>query len=117
MNERQDMEGKPSDGLTIEYSPTGRNGKATLTAKLGGDVIAVESLDLTKPQARAGFVGAVCDGRPGIDAQALGDELLRMAAELANKPDAGGKKGKRTGIIHSKPAPAPATWPRQPSKC
>lgn len=89
MNERQDMDDKRSDGLTIEYSPTGRNGKATLTAKLGGDVIAVESLDLTKPKARAGFVGAVCDGRPGIDAQALGDELLRIAAELANKPDAG----------------------------
>jgi hypothetical protein len=37
------MDGKPSDGLTIEYAPSGRNGKATLTAKLGGDVIAVET--------------------------------------------------------------------------
>lgn len=84
--ERQDS---AAGGLVIESNPTGRNGKATLTAKLGGEVIAVESFDLTKPKARAGFVAAVCDERPGIDKQALGDELLRIAAELASKPNTG----------------------------
>jgi hypothetical protein len=76
------MEGKPSDGLTIDYAPAGRNGTATLTARLAGEPIAVESFNLTKPKARAEFVAAVCNGRPGIDAAAVDKELLRIADKL-----------------------------------
>jgi hypothetical protein len=43
---------------------------------------------MTKPKQRATFTAAICDGRPGIDAKALDAELLRIAAELASKPDA-----------------------------
>ena len=75
------------NGLTIDYVRTGRNGSATLTAKLGGDVLAVEKLDLTKPKQRADFAGRLCEGRPGIDAAAVESELLRLAADLAAKPE------------------------------
>lgn len=79
------MEDSP---LTLEYSPSGGNGTVTLTAKLGGDVLAVESLNLTKPKQRTAFAQALCKGRPGIDAATVEAELLRMAAEVASKPDA-----------------------------
>jgi len=78
------MEDKP---LTLEYAPGGRNGTVTLTAKLGSEVLAVESLNLTKPKQRTAFVQAVCKGRPGIDAAAVEAELLRLAAEVASKTD------------------------------
>lgn len=76
-----------NNSLTLEYSPSGRNGKVTLTAKLGGEVLAVESLNLTKPKQRTAFAQAVCKRRPGIDAAAVEAELLRLAAEVASKPD------------------------------
>jgi len=72
--------------LVIDYSPSGRNGTATITAKLGADVLAVERLHLTDPRARERFARGICDGRPGIEAEALEAELLRLAAELANRP-------------------------------
>jgi len=42
-----------SDKLTIDCVPSGRNGSATLTAKLAGELLAVESVNLTKPKAEA----------------------------------------------------------------
>ncbi len=77
---------KPDD-LTIDYSPTGRNGRVTLTARLAGEPIAVEAVNLAKSKDRAAFVASVCEGRPGIDAKAVEAELLRIAAELASKPE------------------------------
>jgi hypothetical protein len=74
--------------LTIDCVRNGRNGTATLTAKLGGDVLAVESVNLTKPKARSSFIDAVCKDRQGIDRQALELELLRLAADVAAKADA-----------------------------
>jgi hypothetical protein len=75
------------NGLTIESSPSGRNGQATLTARLNGEPIAVEAFNLTKGKDRAAFVAKLCDGRPGIDKDAVEAELLRLAAELASKTD------------------------------
>ena len=75
------------NGLTIDVAPAGRNGAATLTARLAGDVLHVEKLDLGKSKQRAAFATAVCDGRPGIDRKALEGELLKLAAELASKPE------------------------------
>ncbi|MEN6452084.1 MAG: hypothetical protein ABFC96_16460 [Thermoguttaceae bacterium] len=73
--------------LTIEAAPSGRNGTATLTARLTGEVVALEKLDLGKPKARAGFLDTVCRGREGIDRAAVESELLRLAADLAAKPE------------------------------
>ncbi len=79
-------ESKPHNepaGLCLEYAPSGRNGKATVTARLAGDVLAVESFDLTRSKARRDFATAVADGRPGIDQAAVESELLRAAADQA----------------------------------
>ena len=80
------MDGE-KNGLTIDWQRNGRNGKATLTARLGAEVLAVETLDLTKPKQRQGFIDALCDKRAGIVPEVVGAELLRLAAELASKPD------------------------------
>ncbi len=81
------MDGDSKKDLTIECGPSGRNGTAALTARLGGDVLAVETLNLTKPKAREEFAKRLCDGRPGIDFKVVEAELLKLAADLANKPD------------------------------
>lgn len=73
------------NGLSIEYAPSGRNGTATLTARLNGEVIDVESVNLTKHKARADFAAKVCKGLAGIDRKVLDAELLRIAGELASK--------------------------------
>jgi hypothetical protein len=75
---------KPAE-LTLEYTPSGRNGRATVTAKLAGETLAVETFSLTKSKARADFARALADGRPGIDTAAVGAELLRLAADLASR--------------------------------
>jgi hypothetical protein len=77
-----------NNGLTIECNAVGRNGTAAVVVRLGGEALAVESVNLTKPKARAGFADAVCSGRPGIDRQAVESKLLQLAADLATKPDA-----------------------------
>jgi len=78
-------------GLTLEYTPAGRNGKATVTARLGNEPLAVETIDLTNPAARTQFAGRLCEGRPGIDQQAVEGELLKAAADLASKPQGNGE--------------------------
>ncbi len=74
-------EGDNGDRLTLEWKPCGRGGSATVTARLGGQPIAVETFDLTKGKAREKFVAAVSEGRPGIDRCKLEDELLKLAAD------------------------------------
>lgn len=76
-----------SDDLLIEYSPAGRKGLVTLTARLDGDVLAVETLNWTKPKARAAFAASVCEGRQGLDPKAVEAELLRLAADWAQRMD------------------------------
>jgi hypothetical protein len=75
------------NGLTIESSPSGRNGQATLTARLNGEPIAVDTFSLTKDKDRAAFVAKVCDGRRGIDKATVEAQLLGLAAEVASKPE------------------------------
>ncbi len=81
------MEARNGNGLTIDCAPSGRNGMATLTAKLGDELLAVESFNLAKPKARAGFTATICKDRPGIKREAVESELLKMAADLAAKPE------------------------------
>jgi len=79
------MDDEKMNGLLIECVPHGRNGSATLTARLGGEVLAVESVNLTKPKARAAFADSLCADRPGLDRAAVDGELLRLAADLATR--------------------------------
>lgn len=76
-----------TNGLTLDVAP-GRNGSATLTAKLAGDVLHVDKLDLSKAKHRETFAKAVCGGRPGIKRDALDAELLKLAADVAGKAEA-----------------------------
>jgi hypothetical protein len=85
------MQSESENGLTIDAAPSGRNGSATLTAKLAGEVVAVEKLDLTKPKQRADFIGRLCNGREGINKADVEAELLRLAANQAAKPEAPAK--------------------------
>ena len=81
------MEGG-GNGLLLDWQPNGRNGKGTVTARLNGEPIHVDILTLTKDADRARFVKKVCEGRDGINAEAVADELRRMAADLASKASA-----------------------------
>ncbi len=80
------MQSEVENGLTIEFAPSGRNGCGRLTAKIAGEVIHVENLNISKSKARLDFAAKVCDGRDGIDRQAVEAELLRLAAPAT--PDA-----------------------------
>ena len=71
------------NGLKIECVPSGRTGMATLTVKLGNDVLAVESLNVTKSKARTDFAKTICDGREGIERKVVDEKLLQLAAEVA----------------------------------
>lgn len=69
--------------LRIDYVPFGRNGSATLTARVGDDILSHAKVDLGKPKARTEFVQSLVKGRPGISGDVLEKELLRIGAELA----------------------------------
>jgi len=83
--------GDDDNGLTIDCTPTGRSGKATVTARLDGRAVAVDTIDLSKPDARAAFARQVCDGRPGIDLATVEGELLEIAADAAGGGDGDGE--------------------------
>ena len=83
--------GDDDNGLTIDFTPAGRNGKGTVTARLDGRAVAVETIDLGKPDARAAFARQVCDGRPGIHLAAVEGELLQIAADVAGGGDSDGE--------------------------
>jgi hypothetical protein len=70
-------------GLTLDYLPCGKNGSATVTARLGDDILAHAKVDFSKPGARTRFASDVTKGRPGIDGPTLEKELLRIGAELS----------------------------------
>ena len=59
--------------------------RVTLTAHLGDEVVAHEKLDLGKPTARSRFAQKLCEGRNGIDPQAVERELVRIAVNEAGK--------------------------------
>ena len=70
--------------MILEYRPADNlAGPATITASLGDEPIAAESIDLQNPDAREAFAAKVCDGRPGIDLEAVRGELLTIAARVA----------------------------------
>ncbi len=76
--------------LTMEIVPVGRNSAATVTAKIGADVLLVEKLDLARSKAREAFAAKLTgrsleDGVPyfyGRD-RALGRRFLRCRSQPA----------------------------------
>lgn len=70
-------------GLMIDYLPCGKNGSATVTARLGDDILAHAKVDFGKPDARTKFASDVAKDRPGVDGAAVEKELLRIGAELS----------------------------------
>ena len=69
--------------LLIQCTPTGRNGMVTATARLGDEVLAVDTLNVTKATARARLVKQVTAGRDGIDGAEIEKLLLQEAARVA----------------------------------
>ena len=72
---------------TLTYQANGKGTTATITAALGGAVLACERLDLARGKHREAFTRRLCEGRPGLDPAAIEAELLRLAAELAARHD------------------------------
>ena len=85
------------NGLTIEWTPSGHKGTATLMARLAGEVLAVETLNLTKPKARAEFAARLCKGRKGIARKALDAELLAAGCRCGQQARAGGGPRRAAG--------------------
>jgi hypothetical protein len=81
------MEVKKENGLIMECRPAGKNGSATVTAKLGDEVLTVETLNLTKPKAFNDFLDRLCDGRDGIDKDVMKAKLLQLTADMVAKPE------------------------------
>jgi hypothetical protein len=73
------------EGLVLDWAPAGKQ-TATVTPCLDGQVVAVETLNLTKPNKRTNFTKRLCDGRRGIDPLTVEAELLKAAAALASGP-------------------------------
>ncbi len=92
---------QPETELALDFSP-GKNGDTVITARLGADVLAVESVDLSCGGQRAAYVAKLCEGRPGVEEfrQEIEETLLRQAARqqetgkaASPKPAASGKPG------------------------
>ncbi len=70
--------------LVLLFNRTGRNGHATVTAKFGDDILALEKVDLTKSEDRLKFAKQVCRGRKGIRQKEIEFQLIKAADALAN---------------------------------
>ena len=80
-------------GLKIDFKPSGRIGNGILCARIGGDAVHTQKLDITDPAAREVFVKSVCEGRKGIDRE----EIVRTVESLAGQTigDGGGDEKER----------------------
>lgn len=83
----------PQIGLQIECHPAGRAGNAKLVARIKGEVVFVDTINLTKSAARDEFATQVRRKRPDIDIARLDAELLRLAAESNKTSDDSAKEG------------------------
>ncbi len=76
------MEAGGDRGLSLQYSSSGRNGTATVTAWLDGKAIHVDKLDLHKLKDRKRFAAELCDRLPGANRAEVDRGLTEAAAEL-----------------------------------
>jgi hypothetical protein len=65
------------DGLLLEHERTGS--KVKITARLGGEPVHIDALDLSNAMARKRFINAVAEKVPQADAKVVEAELLRLA--------------------------------------
>jgi len=72
-----------TDVLTFDWTPTSNTGRITLTAKLGDEVLGVDTLNVLNADARAKYAKRLTVDHAGIDQQQVDDELLAIAAEMA----------------------------------
>jgi hypothetical protein len=76
------------DTLTLDFQRAGR--RVTITARRGGDVVHVDTLDLTNARQRAAFVKALRAKVPAADPGDTEAELMRAAAAEPAPPPAPG---------------------------
>ncbi|MCY2929853.1 MAG: hypothetical protein NTV86_10240 [Planctomycetota bacterium] len=75
------------NNLLLSWAPRGHGGTGTVTATLGDIPIHVDKGDITKAAFRRKLVAAICNDRPGITAEQVDSELIRLAADVAQKLD------------------------------
>lgn len=77
-----------TDELSLDWQPGGRNGSGTLVARLGDEIIDVDKGQIAKDSFRRRVIDRLCKDRPGIDREAVEEELRRIAAEAAQTDQA-----------------------------
>ena len=78
------------NSLTLDYQPVGNNGKVRLTARLNGEAILTDKLDLATEKERGAFVRKLCKARKGIDNKAVAAQLEKIVGDIVAKPKAEG---------------------------
>jgi putative DNA primase/helicase len=81
-----------SDNLVLTFIPSGRNGRGTLTARRGEEVLYVDSLNLPKGKDRADFLRKMMEKAPDVDAGEAEDQLTGLAAKAQGNGDASDKE-------------------------
>ncbi len=77
----QSMDGE----FSLSLVPVGKNGSATITARLNGEVLEIEKVDLAKTKQRKAFADLVCKDRKGLDWKVIEGLLLKEADNLSNR--------------------------------
>lgn len=72
------MTHRASDELVIEPKWGRNDGRATLTASVGGELIHTDKFDLALSTSRLRFAENVAKGRPGIDLQEIDRQLQHL---------------------------------------
>ena len=80
-----------NSSIALSFDSSGKAGKGTLSAMLGGEVIFTDFVNITAAKDRARFARTLCKGRRGIDRKALDKELETLAAGAVR--DAGDGRG------------------------
>jgi len=96
----------PDADLRINWKRTGDNGTVEASAEMAGAVLAVRKVDIVDPGDRDRFAAEVCQGRAGIDIDALRERLKDIAAEQLGVPAAPRQKPSRNYKTPSGDAPA-----------
>jgi hypothetical protein len=86
------------DGLTLDYQKIRNSNKVRLTARLNGEAVLTDKLDLTREKERIAFVHKLCKGRNGIDKKAVTGELEKIIGDIVTMGDEekDGDKGRRS---------------------
>ncbi|MCX7424414.1 MAG: hypothetical protein NTW96_02060 [Planctomycetia bacterium] len=75
-----------NDNITLEYTPSGRNGTVCVFAKRDGQTIEADKLDIAKREKRVSFRNRVMQSFPDLDADDLDRRLLAVAEDVARQP-------------------------------